>query len=327
MDAAKNIPAGSRRSPRRQIPFAGALLLFVLASILTAPNAGAAPEVASEVAAAASSVAEPATAPQSVPTPPPAPAPAPVAAPTPQPTPTAVPEAAATVVEQTAGSGSGASHAVRGSAGQSAGAVEAVAGGGDITHVPIVEETTRRANAVASSAANAAAEGTKTDGAPQQSPSASGMDDRTKGKAATGPVGRRGQIGPPSPQLADDALAWSWSASPPPSGAVHLFTSPKDASSLSFDAEILRATETSTSMPPDKPGRVAPTVPRNAAPPAPLVDASASSGLGAGFGSSILLLGLLALFALAAPRTPPRLLAAGARYRPDPFICALERPG
>jgi hypothetical protein len=61
--------------------------------------------------------------------------------------------------------------------------------------------------------------------------------------------------------------------------------------------------------------------------PSPDLGAVASSSAGGSFAPSLLLLGIVTLFLLAAPRVPPRLLADAGGHWPAAFACALERPG
>jgi hypothetical protein len=337
MEAQRNTPARSHRPPRRPTGFVVSLLLAVLAAILTAPTASAAPEVASEVAAAAGSAAAPVT--KSAPTattPPPVEAPAP--APTPQPA--SVPEPTATVDRSlSSNSSSAASKVVHESARQSTATADAVTGGrssthvdavtgGSSTHIPVVDDATHRGGEVANSLTDDAAEATGTAAAPEDPPHGAGVTDRPTGHRAAGPAGRRGRAGPPPPtaslRFAEETLALSSPVSqrevrPTPTG-------PGKASGVPAAVDAPLATAAYVSIRSGDAGQTRPAIPWRPPSPVPLAEAAASP-VGGGFGFSLLLLGLTAAFTLAAPRSPPRLLAAGARYRPAPFICALDPPG
>jgi hypothetical protein len=193
------------------------------------------------------------------------------------------------------------------------------------THVPVVDEATHRGGAVANALADGAAEETGTAVVPEDPPHA-GVGDRPTGRRADGPAGQRGRAGPPStpPSLrfADETFALSW---PLPLREVRPIVAEK-ASGVPPAADARWATSASVSTQPGDAGRTRPAIPWRPPSPAPLAEAAASS-VGGAFGFSLLLLGLAAIFILVAPRSPPRLLAAGARYRPAPFICALDPPG
>jgi hypothetical protein len=330
MDAPKNTHLESHRRRRRTV-FPGVLLLVAVTSILVVPSAGAAdaaPDTVSEVAATAGSVPAPVTAPASgtaTAPGPSAPTPAPAAStPAPLPSPASVAEPATGVVDRPAGSASGsaASQVVREPAHQAAEAVDAVAEGSSVTHVPIVEDSTRRGGEVAGSVVESVAEGTGTAEAPRdsQDPGA-GTGTSRKGKAGPAPPSNRAGPPSPSPQPAGSALPLSI---PQVEGDL---LAPKTGSAVAFVYDARGAMGALVSaFSEDDAGRP-PAGSRNAPPLPSPVGIAASSPLGGGSGSSILLLGLLAVFTLAAPRTLPRLLPAAARYRPARSICALERPG
>ncbi len=110
------------------------------------------------------------------------------------------------------------------------------------------------------------------------------------------------------PLLAGDANEASKLAAgiPPPAIAI-------DAASDAIDP-----------MPPAKEAG-GPSLPTPSTPPFPGAIGSVSAA--GGFGSTTLLAAVLALLALATPAIASRLRASAGRYRPAPFICALERPG
>lgn len=334
MDASKNIPVEPHR-PRGPFASPGVLLFLVLTTILAVPSAAAAasssPDAVAEVAAAAGPAAEPVTAPTpSAATPPPpstaAPAPAAASAPPPAPPPASVAKPATDAVDQSLDSttsGSPASHVVRDSTGQATAAIDAAAESSSAAHVPIVEDSVRRAGATAASLADGATAGASTDAPP---PHSSPAPDRMAGERQAGAAPHRDRVGPPSPpRPASSAFAWEL-----PRGEIHFFA-PGDASApfslLAADSAQPASPSSASALPADDVARV-PAPSRNVPSPAPPVGAAVSSPLGgAGFTSFVLLLGLLAVFALAVPRTPARLLAARCRYRPAVFVCALERPG
>jgi hypothetical protein len=330
MDALENTHVESHR-PRRWAVSTGALLLFVLTLTLPLPSAGAAataPDTASEVAATAGTVAEPvaappssaATAPPSAPAPSPPPASVPVPVPAPSPAP--VDKPTTDVIDRSLDSGgSTIPQVVREPAHQAAAAVDAVAEDGSVSHVPIVEDAARHGGEVASSSLGTVAAGTGTSGAPQHSRSPITDGPRSPAKEDTGPAPRSDLVGPPSPPPARSALLWVI-----PQAELDL-TAPGDTSFFTRILDLPGGTAALTStLPGDDAGRGTAGSPNAPSLPSP-IGTAASSPLGGGFGSFVLLLGLLAVFARAAPKTPPGLLTAAVRYRPDPFICALERPG
>jgi hypothetical protein len=213
---------------------------------------------------------------------------------------------------------------VRESAGRSVETVKVVAEASGASKVP-VEDTVRGASATVDSLANAAGEATKTDASALPAPG-SHTGEEAAVKRSEGPTPRHGRIGPPStaPSPTDD-LALSV-----PRGETRLAT-PGHASAITAAAgavDIHPATDQSSFEPSgDAAGATPMGSQRAPSLPPPPVGTAALPSSGGGFGSSLLVLGLLALFVLVAPRTPPRLLSAGARYRPVPFVCALERPG
>jgi hypothetical protein len=297
---------------------------FTAASI--APGASAA-EPVSEVAAAAGSTVETVTAPPPAPAPAPQPSAAP--APAPAPTPAAVTEPVTATVERSLGSsssGSAVSHVAGEATRQSTETVAAVAESSGAADAPIVRDLTRGAGAAASAvvatdAGDAGAAATPSHG----SADPTGPGDRAADKRAARPAGHGGQIGPPAPPTATNTFAL-----PSPPQGIDLTAAPRHApdgtaivpagaagEAADFLAPADRAEETGGN------GAAAHEVP--IAPPS--LDASASPLSGSGFGPALILLGLLTLFVLLAPRTPARLLSAGRIHRSAPFICALERPG
>jgi hypothetical protein len=325
MDTRKDILVELPR-PRRRTISVFALLLAVLISILTVPSASAAADPVSEVTATAGAVVEPVSTPSpTAATPPPTPAPAP--APAPVPPPTSAAETATTVVDRSLGSspGSTVAQVVHESTQRGAEAVDAVVKSTGASHVPIVKDTTRRAGDAASSLVGTAAGEAETDGAPQHSSPGPGATERTTVERPVGPASRRGRVElppSPSPRAAND-LALS-----APSEEVRLAV-PGNASTIRLTAvDVRRAAGVTAPLLGNDAGPTRTGLSRNApSPPPPPVGAAASLG-GGGFGPSLLLFfALLSLFALAAPRAPTRLLPATVRYRPTPFICALERPG
>jgi hypothetical protein len=335
MDDQKRTLTRAHRPPQRPTAFSGALLIAVLTAILTAPGASAAAElpaeaVAAEVTAAAASVAEPAAPPPSTSTPPPAQAPPPV----PVPQPSSVTEPVSTVVNQLGSdSSSAASHVVREATDQGTAAVDVVAKSTGATHAPIVEDAVRRGGRAANSLVEAAAEQTKAAGTAQPSPRDRGAGERSAAPAAAGAAGQESPVGlpsPPPPQPTGDAFSWSR-----PLALVeiqmttpgHAFGSPGAFGNHSAPAGVRWAGKASASTPPGDGEPKTPTVPPTPRPLAPPAEAAFSSTPGGGFGLSLFLLGVLAIFALAAPRSPPRFLSVGTRYRPTSFACALERPG
>jgi hypothetical protein len=327
MDALENTHVESHR-PRRRAVSTGALLLFVLTLTLALPSAGAAataaPDTASEVAATAGTVAEPVAAPPSsaaTPSPSaPAPSPPPASVPVPAPSPAPVDKPTTDVVDRSLDSGGSTTpQVVREPAHQAAAAVDAVAEDGSVSHVPIVEDAARHGGEVASSSLGTVAAGTGTSGAPQHSRDPNTGGPRSPAKGDTGPAPRSDLVGSPPP--ARSALLWSI-----PQAELDL-TAPGDTSFFTRILDLPGGTAAPTStLPGDDAGRGPAGSPNAPSLPSP-IGTAASSPLGGGFGSFVLLLGLLAVFALAAPKTPPGLLTAAVRYRPDPFICALERPG
>jgi hypothetical protein len=324
------------------------LLLGVLGAALIASPAGAA-SPAPEAANAASAAAEPvvtaatsvaATAAESPPATPaadPAPAPASEAS-SPASESSPVSSAAATPAPVTKAAAGLVGSATRsaGSPPDAASAVvrrsvervaETTATVGSATHVAAVDETTRRVAAAGSTGADAIghiAPGQQA-GAAVSAPDsgeARAVEQGSREREIAGPL-------PPLPSMPD---------------RVEAFAAPR------IDLGLIAAAGTATggglltvatSLPAvaDLQAEAAPSAPthprpdgglrlRSEGPPAPPpAAATAASTPGGGFGFSIFLLGVLALFALLAPKTPPRLLRAGPRHGSAAFVCALERPG
>ncbi len=330
MDPSQDIRAEFHR-PRRRAVVAGPLLLAALTSFLAVPNAGAALGTAPEAAPVAGAATEEAVtaSASSAATPPPA------AAPVPPPSAAETPTAA---VDRSLDSDSGAPAAdvvpepvraaVSEPAHQAVETVGAVAKDGNVNRVPIVGDVARRAGDEAGLLTESAAQGTRTDAAPRRPSSVPDSGNRTAGEGRGEPAPRSGRAGPPAavPGPANGTLA-----RPVPRQEI-LFVTSGDGSTLPFALEDGRRSLNVTVVTPPSSGDA----PRSDPPsrntpspsPAPPVGAALASSLGgAGFAFSVLLLGLIATFALAAPRSPPRRLAAACRYRSALFVCALERPG
>ena len=323
----------SVRSSRGTI-FSGALLLAVLMTIFAAPAASA-EDTISEVTAAAGNVTEPVTAAASAAS---AAAPtdvAPPPAPTPPPAPVVDPSAVTETVTSTVdhalgadagGAGGAVSEVVRESAQRSAASVDrVVTQAAGTAQVPVVEDVVRGASATADSLASGTAEVTKTDGSRSSSPAPNSDAETTHERTDTS-ASPADRVEPPASAPAPGSH-FTLSA---PRGKTHL-AAPGNAAApapVAAAIDISSATNHPGPAPVGTDNGSAPVGSQGTPsfPPSPAGTAASPAPAG-GFGSSLLLLGLLALVALAAPRTSRRLLSASASYRPAAFICALERPG
>ncbi len=328
MDTPTHIPSESRLSTRGHLrAWAGALLLLASVWALAVPGFAVADPVA-EVTAATGSVTETVSAPTSnaaptsdAPAAAPAPTPAPVPSPTPQPA--SVTGAVTGAVDRSLGSGSGspAASVVHDTTHRVTETVDAAAKTAAVTKVPLVEDNTRSASSAVHSLVDDHAEGAEEKIASQQSQT-SGATTPNADEREAGATPRRGRVtSPPStPHAADGAFSWSVpQAESGPSGraeatvaALHQAPNPIASTSAPSGGNAGPAPTPSPDVPPS---------------PAPL-GAAVSSAPGAGSTAFfVLLLGLLAVFALAAPKTLSPLSTNAAGCRPAEFVCALERPG
>jgi hypothetical protein len=229
---------------------------------------------------------------------------------------------------------------------QAAETVDAVvrdSGVAGVTHVPVVEDIARHAGAATSSLTDGATGVTKIDAAPRHpSPlpdigdqGAGDISIQTTGKGEAGPAPHEDWVGPPSPWLSPSPSPRSANetiAQPFTRGGVRLAPTFRGASAaLPFAGADLRLTldASVSTLPGDDAGRTPAPARHTPTPVPPPLSAALSTPLG-GAGSAffvLLLLGLLAGFALAVPRTPARRLATGCKCRSALFVCALERPG
>jgi hypothetical protein len=192
--------------------------------------------------------------------------------------------------------------------------------------VPIVDEAVRGVNATAHSLVKTATEAAKTEASAHPSPGPQ-TGEQTAGRRTEGLAPLDGRIGPPSPAPSPtDPLALS-----APRGEAPLVVA-DNASANTLTVGTAGAHPRTNLLPSGLPSAGVEPTPAGSpgdvpSLPSPPVGTAASPSPGGGFGASFLLLGLLALFAWAAPRTPPRFLTTAAGYRPASVVCALERPG
>ena len=339
MDMPKHTPSELRRSTKGLSIRAGALLFLLSAWALTVPGFAAAADPVAEVAAAAGPVTETVSAPAPAPTsnaapasdapaaaPAPTPSPAPTPTPSPAPRPASVTGTVTGAADRSLGSGSPTSNVVNAATHQVAETVDAAAATAGVTEVPLAGDSARSAGSAVHSLVGETAEGVAGKAAPHQ-PHPSGAAAPNADGRETGAAPRRGQVtSPPSstPHAANGAFSWAVpQAKLNPSERADT-TVATLASGLHQAPGLVASTSTPNGGNAGPAPTRSPDVPSSPAPLGAAVSSAPGTGSTAFF---ILLLGLLAVFALAAPKALSPLLTNAVGCRPAEFVCALERPG